>query len=108
VDRLGARGKLPVEVVPFAASFCRRHIEQLSVPGGIEPILRGEPRNPYITDNGNWILDCVVQPIEDPPSLDRAIRAIPGVVDTGFFFGTADLVLVAQGDAIHELRRSSG
>ncbi len=108
VDRLGARGKLPVEVVPYAASFCRRAIEQLSFPGGIKPALRGEPGYPYITDNGNWILDCAVQPLDDSLSLDRAIRAIPGVVDTGFFFGTADRVLVAHGDTVHELRRSGG
>jgi ribose 5-phosphate isomerase A len=106
VGRLGARGKLPVEVIPFAASFCRRRIEHLSIPGGINPVLRGEPGHPYVTDNGNWIVDCTVQPLDDPLSLDRSLRAIPGVVETGFFFATADLVLVAHGERIEELQRS--
>jgi ribose 5-phosphate isomerase A len=107
VDRLGARGKLPVEVVPFAAPFCRRRIEQLSMGGGIKPVLRGSPDHPYVTDNGNWILDCAVRPLNDPLSLDRAIRAIPGVVDTGFFFGSAAVVLVAHGETIQELQGAS-
>jgi ribose 5-phosphate isomerase A len=58
-----------------------------------------------VTDNGNLILDCAVDPISDPPKLERAIRGIPGVVDTGLFLGTADTVLVADGETVTALYR---
>jgi ribose 5-phosphate isomerase A len=105
VDRVGGRGKLPVEVLPFAAPFCRRQIEQLGGFGGLRPVLRRDPNRPVITDNGNWILDCALQPQTDPAALERALRAIPGVIDTGLFLGTAAVVLVEEDGTIHELRR---
>lgn len=101
VARLGSRGRLPVEVVPFALPLCRRRLEAL----GLAPRLRLTSDRPFITDNWNVILDCTVAPIGDAPGLERAIRAIPGVVDTGLFLGIADTVLVAGGDGLRELRR---
>jgi ribose 5-phosphate isomerase A len=105
VDRLGARGRLPVEVIPFAAPFCQRQMEQLAVAGGLRPAVRQRDGRPLVTDNGNWILDCQLGPQDDPAGLERALRAIPGVVDTGLFLGTAALVLVAEGGKVRELRR---
>lgn len=101
VERLGARGRLPVEVLPFALAFARRRLEAL----GCQPSVRRLDDRPFVTDNWNVILDCAVKPIADPAALDRAIRAIPGVLDTGLFLGTADLVLVAEGTTVRELRR---
>ena len=60
---------------------------------------------PFVTDNWNVILDCAVGPIADPAALERAILAIPGVVDTGLFLETADTVLVADGETVRELIR---
>jgi len=91
VPRLGSRRRLPVEVVPFALPLCRRRLAA------------GE--RPFVTDNGNVILDCVVGSIADPPGLERALRAVPGVVDTGLFLGTADTVLVADGTSVSEWSR---
>jgi ribose 5-phosphate isomerase A len=105
VERLGSRGRLPIEVLPFAAPFCRRQIEALKVRDGIRPEIRGGEQKPFITDNGNWILDCGIGPLEDPPSVADAIRAIPGVVDTGLFLGTADMVLVESDRVIQEMHR---
>ena len=101
VPVLGSRGRLPVEVVPFGLPLSRRRLEAL----GCRPKLREEEGRPFVTDNGNWIADCYVDPITDPRALDSAIRAIPGVVDTGLFLGTADTVLVAQGGIVKELKR---
>ena len=105
VETLGSRGRLPVEVMPFSLPFCRRRLDDL----GLKPALRTHEERPFVTDNFNVILDCAVGPIEDPPALERAIRTIPGVIDTGLFLGTADTVLVADGDTVRELvrRRSS-
>jgi ribose 5-phosphate isomerase A len=95
VPKLGARGKLPVEVLPFALPLCERRLSEL----GCEPIPFLKDGALFHTDNGNHILDCRVSPIENPPRLEAAIRSIPGVVGTGLFLGMADTVLVGrQGD----------
>jgi ribose 5-phosphate isomerase A len=109
VPVLGSRGRLPVEVLPFALPLCRRRLDLL----GLAPTLRtrggGQDHgatagaSPFVTDNGNVILDCAVRPIADARALDRAIRAIPGVLDTGLFLGTASLALVAEGTAVREM-----
>ncbi len=101
VPVLGRRGRLPVEIVPFSLPLSRQRLETL----GCRPTLRQEQGRPFETDNGNLILDCAVDPIQDPLGLDRAIRAIPGVVDTGLFLGMADTVLVAEGGRVREIRR---
>jgi ribose 5-phosphate isomerase A len=101
VPRLGSRGRLPVEVVPFALGLCRRRLGAL----GLRPALRVSGERAFATDNGHVILDCAVGPLADPPGLEHAIRAIPGVVDTGLFLGTADTVLVADGASVSELAR---
>ncbi len=103
---LGERGKLPVEVLPFAAPFCRRAIEALPFGGGLRVEVRSVDGRPFVTDNGNWIFDCALGPLADPAACAAALRAIPGVVDTGLFLGTAAVVLVAEGGAVRELRRT--
>jgi ribose 5-phosphate isomerase A len=93
VPRLGARGRLPVEVVPFAVPLCVRRLTEL----GLRPLLWEENGRPGVTDNGNHILDCETGPIPDAARLDEGVRAIPGVVGTGLFLGMADTVLVGTG-----------
>ena len=61
---------------------------------------------PFVTDNGNWILDCGIAAQDDAAALDRDMRRIPGVVDTGFFLGTAERVLVAEAETVRVLRRA--
>jgi ribose 5-phosphate isomerase A len=96
VKRLGERGKLPVEVVPFALPFCSRQIAKL----GLKPNVRKrEDGSEFITDNGNLILDCATKPISKPAELERDLRAIPGVVGTGLFLAMADIVLVGESGA---------
>jgi ribose 5-phosphate isomerase A len=102
VSRLGTRGRLPVEIVPFARPLCDRRLVAL----GCQSELRQAGAAPFVTDNGNWILDCAIAAQEDAAALDRDIRRIPGVVDTGFFLGTAERVLVAETDAVRTLRRT--
>jgi ribose 5-phosphate isomerase A len=101
VETLGARGRLPVEVMPFALPLCRRRLEDL----GLKPALRTHEERPFVTDNFNVIIDCAVGPIEDPAVLQRVILAIPGVIDTGLFLATADTVLVSDGETVRELVR---
>jgi len=92
VPQLGARGRLPVEVMPFALALCERRLGEL----GLRLVRYLEGGSLFVTDNGNHILDCQIGPIADAPKLESDIRAIPGVVGTGLFLGMADTVLVGD------------
>jgi ribose 5-phosphate isomerase A len=106
VPQLGTRGKLPVEVTPFALPLCERRLGEL----GCRPVPYRQGNGLFVTDNGNHILDCQINPIPDAPRLEMDIRAIPGVVGTGLFLGMADTVLVGERDnfrLIEERQRKS-
>ena len=92
VPVLGSRGKLPVEVLPFGVPLCRLRLAEL----GCKPILYEEDGAPFVTDNGNYILDCQIAPILHPHQFEEHLRAIPGVVGTGLFLGMAHTVLVGD------------
>lgn len=104
VPVLGTRGRLPVEVLTFALPWCAARLERM----GHRPRERVmDDGRPFVTDNGNRILDCAVQPITDPPAVNAAIRSIPGVVDVGLFLGTAHTVLVGENGGVRVLERKS-
>ena len=92
VEQLGSRGRLPIEVVPFAAAFVQSRLRAL----GLDSVLFQKDGRPFLSDNGNTILDARLGPIGDAPALEAALRAIPGVVGTGLFLGMADVVLVGD------------
>jgi len=92
VPRLGFHFLLPVEVIPFGWNICARELEKL----GCCSKLRLTQGGPYITDERNYILDCVIPPEADLASLEKEINNIPGVVENGLFLGRADLVIVAS------------
>ena len=100
VPVLGTRGTLPVEVVPFALTPARRQIAAL----GFTPVQRMKGTDPYITDNGNYILDCKTGPLKDAPAMDLALHAIPGVAGTGLFIKRAHTIMIQEGDKV-EIRR---
>ncbi|MGQ0633569.1 MAG: ribose-5-phosphate isomerase RpiA [Planctomycetaceae bacterium] len=103
VPKLGAHGTLPVEVVPFGLPTCRRALAALGCP----PNPRMRDGRLFVSDNGNYILDCQLAPLDRPAELEREIRAIPGVVETGLFLNMAHTVLVQRGDRV-EVRERSG
>ena len=94
VKKLGERGSIPVEVVPFGVTLVTSKIKAM----GMKPRIRKNHENggEFITDNGNLILDCAVKKISNPARLDRELLAIPGVVGTGLFVAMASIVLVAE------------
>jgi ribose 5-phosphate isomerase A len=101
VPRLGARMSVPVEVAPFAAPVVKRSLEALG--GGVRLRMNGEA--PFVSDNGNHILDAKFDVIDDAAGLERRIDALPGVVDNGLFIGMADLVLVQSESGFRRLSR---
>jgi ribose 5-phosphate isomerase A len=102
VPILGTRGTLPVEVVPFGLTLCRQRLSALA--HAAEQRMRDGI--PFITDNGNAILDCRIGPLNHPAELEQQIRAIPGVVGTGLFLGMAHTVLIAHGDTVETRHRT--
>ena len=107
VPRLGSRGPIPIEVIPFALGLVLRWVKAL----GLHPEVRLDAAGRrFVTDNGNATVDCaLVDPLGDREaarSLERMLLAIPGVMDTGLFLGTAERVLVGRpGGRVDELRR---
>ncbi|HZB45723.1 MAG TPA: ribose-5-phosphate isomerase RpiA [Pyrinomonadaceae bacterium] len=84
---------LPVEVVPFAWEVTAGRVEAL----GCNPRLRrAGGGDAYVTDNGNYILDCDCGVIADPARLERELKLLPGVVECGLFVRMADTVVVAD------------
>jgi ribose 5-phosphate isomerase A len=98
VDRLATRGRIPIEVVPFACRLVLRRVRAL----GLDPVVRLADGRRFISDNGNLTIDCgLATPLADAHAarvLEADLRVIPGVVDTGLFLGTADRVLVGYPD----------
>ena len=93
---------LPVEIIPFARSVVERKLASL----GATAKLRLKPDGqPYVTDNGNHILDASFGRINEPPSVARSLSETPGVVEHGLFIGFAKVAIVGRGDSVHEIRR---
>jgi ribose 5-phosphate isomerase A len=82
---------LPIEIIPFGWEIVFRAVQSLQ--GG--PTLRTKDDKPYITDNGNYILDCAFGAIENPEQLHHQLKAITGVVETGLFINMKPTVIIA-------------
>ena len=95
VDRLG-RFPLPVEVIPMARSLVARAVVAM---GG-----RPEPREGFLTDNGNEILDVHGLDILDPPAIESEMNQIAGTVTNGLFARrAADVVLVGTAAGVERV-----
>jgi ribose 5-phosphate isomerase A len=124
VRALGARGPVPVEVTPFGW----RHTAERVAALGCRPVLRTKPAaapgsppaaaptpgsatgtqaTPFVTDGGNYILDCAFGSIAEPARLAAAIKALVGVVESGLFVGMTERVYVggSQGVQVYERPR---
>ncbi|MBM4244268.1 MAG: ribose-5-phosphate isomerase RpiA [Deltaproteobacteria bacterium] len=112
VPGLGARGRVPVEVIPLARGYVARRLRAF----GIIPTVRtgADGVSPFVTDNGNLTLDCrlphALQGAQEARALEAQVLEIAGVVDTGLFLGTAERVLIGRDDGRVEvlIRASRG
>ena len=100
---LGRDQPLPVEVLPFALPLVADRIKKL----GGRPKLRErrDGSGPYVTDNGNFILDVDFGVIRDPRSLDVDLKRIPGVFETGLFIGMAEKAYIGTKSDVKILER---
>ena len=106
---LGERKPLPVEVVRDALPIFLEEARSL----GLDPEVRsGKGKDgPVISDWGGVIVDLHTGPIRDPDLMERRLRGIPGVVETGLFLGMTDYVVVGLrscGWRVVKHRRSRG
>jgi ribose 5-phosphate isomerase A len=97
VEKLG-RFPLPVEVIPMAAPLVLESLQEL----GFIPTVRLNKDTPYITDEGNLILDCSGLLIEEPALMARSLDSIVGVVEHGLFLGMANLAIIAGKNKLTE------
>ena len=103
VERLGTRSPLPVEVVPFAWTLARQRLMELGPRVERRQDAQGQP---FVTDNGNFILHChFAAGIADPGGMERQINAIPGVVENGLFIGLVHAVVVGDDARCEVLER---
>jgi len=106
VKTLGAF-PLPVEVVPFGWQASRMLIEELLNAMdvmGTQASLRMNGGRPYITDEGNHILDLSLGRIGNPRQLSLALNQVPGVVENGLFIDICDVVVIGFSNGMVELR----
>jgi ribose 5-phosphate isomerase A len=102
VTQLGERYPLPVEVVPFGHNPAIRALEGL---GARVTLRRGTDGQTWVSDNGNYILDCHFGPMPDPVALQKELLAIPAVVDSGLFLNMTEMAIVGQADGVRLLQR---
>lgn len=98
--RLCERWPVPVEVLPFGLGSTRRALEAFGTV-----TLRERAGRPWLTDANNFILDVRAGATDQPASLDAALRAVPGVVETGLFVGRVNEVIVAGVHGVRTLVR---
>jgi len=97
---------LPVEVVPFGMTATRNMIAAMVREIGYDGTIamrRGKDGKPFLTENGNLILDCQFGRIGEPLDLAAALRIIPGVVEHGLFIGLCDQAFIAGPDGVEDL-----
>jgi len=95
---------VPVEVLPFALGVARQRLANL---GGV-PKLRLAGGEPYVTDNGNPILDVDFGTITEPAELAARIAAVPGVAGHGLFVDLIDELHIGSEDAVRVVRKARG
>lgn len=97
-SRLGLGVPVPLEVISLAVPAVTRRVQQL---GGQTQLRMASPNQahggPFITDQGNFLMDASFAEISDPKSMERDLNLIPGVVDNGLFTEIADTILVGSG-----------
>jgi ribose 5-phosphate isomerase A len=103
VRRLGTRAPLPVEVVAFGWSTQVPFLERL---GATAALRRGPDGSPFVTDNGNYLVECrFPRGIADPSALARALARRTGIVEDGLFLRIARAAVVAGARGVRLLKR---
>ena len=102
---LGEACSLPVEVHPFALGPVQRKLIDL---GAEVSVRSGSGKlGPVVTDNGNLILDADFGAIPEPRRLERELKAIPGIIETGLFLGCVDIAFIGTKEGMKRLDKKN-
>ena len=105
VERLGSRHSVPVEVVQFGWEVTEEKLRQL---GAATSLRRGEDAKPFLTDTGNFIIDCSFGPMDNPKEIAHRLDHVVGLVEHGLFLGFASQVFLGGRDGLKILEREPG
>ena len=103
VDRLGSLVSVPAEVVRFGWQATSRSLAKI---GGNPSLRLGQDSTPYVTDGGNFIMDCAFGPISDPKEVAHQLDHVVGVVEHGLFLRYASEAIVAGRAGVKTYRRT--
>jgi ribose 5-phosphate isomerase A len=95
---------VPVEVIPFGWRSQSAYLESLGARPKLRPNADGTA---FVTDQGNFILDCAFAPVTAPAELAARIKARSGIVEHGFFLGIAAEVIVGGVKGVRFLKREN-
>jgi ribose 5-phosphate isomerase A len=101
-ERLGTKVPVPVEVLPFGWKTQARFLEALGAKVSLRYDSEGKP---FLTDQGNYVLDCYFGPIEDPGALAQELSSRAGILGHGLFLGLVDEAFVSGPEGLRRLRR---
>jgi ribose 5-phosphate isomerase A len=102
VKKLG-KFPLPVEVIQFGF----QQLLKLFIERNYNPVLRLKGNNPFITDSGNYIIDLHLFEIPNPEKLNKELKLVTGVVETGLFLNLADKVIIGRGNETEVVDRKT-
>ncbi len=100
VHRLGEHAKVPVEVAQFGWQATARKLEALQAKPELRKASDGMP---FLTDGGNYILDCAFGPIASPQALQAELDSTTGVMEHGLFLGMTWQVAVGAPEGVQLL-----
>ncbi|MBO6866776.1 MAG: ribose-5-phosphate isomerase RpiA [Pseudomonadota bacterium] len=98
---------LPIEVIPFGWQTSQSLVEETLVSMdvmGRKSTLRMNGAKPFVTDEGNHILDLHLGRIGNARQLALVLNQIPGVVENGLFIDICDRVVIGFADGKVETR----
>ena len=104
VERLGSLMAVPVEVVQFGWQTTARYLSEL---GGNPSLRLDVDRKPFVTNGGNYILDCAFGPMANPKEVAHHLDHVVGAIEHGLFLGLTKEVIVGGRDGVRTLKKGS-
>jgi len=105
VEQLGSLVSVPVEVVRFGWQATGRRLTQI---GGNPSLRLGPDKKPFVTDGGNYVMDCAFGPIVNAKEIAHHLDHVIGAVEHGLFLGFTKEVIIGGRDGVRMLKKSEG
>ena len=104
VEWLGEKHPIPIDVVPYATSMVYNYLRSRGYNVKIRYPIKGK-YGPVVSDIGGVILDIILDSPIQVEELDKKLKRVPGVIETGLFIGLADIVLCGYKDKVEVMKR---